>query len=450
MNRKWHLPRRTFLKGLGTALALPMLEAMAPPVRLLASATDKTKVFPKRMAFVYVPNGANMVDWTPKAVGKEFALPYILEPLKPFQQDLLVMSGLAQDQARPHGDDAGDHARASATFLTGCHPRKTPGADIKAGISVDQIAAKTIGRQTRLASLELGCDRGQQAGNCDSGYSCAYSYNISWRTESTPMPPEVSPRLVFERLFSTGTADETAESRALRERYQKSILDFVMEDANRLKANLGYTDRHKLDEYLTDIREMEQRIEGAKHFAAAQPDFKLPKDIPQDFEQHARLMFDLLTLAFQTDTTRVSTFMIAHDGSDRSYPGAGVHEGHHTLSHHDGDEAKKQKIARINHFHATQFAYFLDKLKSIQEGERTLLDNCMIVYGSGISDGNAHNHNNLPVLVAGRGGGTIQTGRHIRFDKETPLNNLYVSMLDRMGAPAEKVGDSTGKLVELS
>lgn len=432
-------------------MALPVLEAMAPSARLLAAvAADGSKIFPKRTAFVYVPNGANMADWTPKAAGSEFELPFILEPLKPFRKDLLVLSGLAQDQGRSHGDGAGDHARASATFLTGCHPRKTPGADIKVGISVDQIMAEKIGRQTRLASLELGCDRGQQAGNCDSGYSCAYSYNISWKTESTPMPPEVSPRLVFERLFSTSIAGEADESRALRERYQQSILDFVRDDASRLKRNLGYTDRHKLDEYLTAIRELEQRIAGAKNFAATQPDFKTPKGIPQDFEQHSRLLFDLLALAFQTDTTRVSTFMLAHDGSDRSYPEAGVPEGHHTLSHHDNDEAKKQKIARINRFHATQFAYFLERLKSIQEGERTLLDNCMIVYGSGISDGNAHNHNNLPLLVAGRGGGTIQTGRHIQFEKETPLNNLYVSMLDRMGASAEKVGDSTGKLVELS
>ncbi|HZQ45730.1 MAG TPA: DUF1552 domain-containing protein, partial [Verrucomicrobiae bacterium] len=218
MNRKWQIPRRTFLRGLGTMMALPMLEAMAPSVKLLAAAAGESKTFPKRTAFVYVPNGANMVDWTPKAVGTGFELPYILEPLKPFQKDLLVLSGLAQDQGRPHGDGAGDHARASSTFLTGCHPRKTPGADIKVGISVDQIMAEKIGRQTRLASLELGCDRGQQAGMCDSGYSCAYSYNISWKTESTPMPPEVSPRLVFERLFSTGIAGEDIESRAMRER----------------------------------------------------------------------------------------------------------------------------------------------------------------------------------------------------------------------------------------
>lgn len=448
MNRKWHIPRRTFLKGLGTAIALPMLEAMMSPARVLAEAVGGAAAFPKRMAFVYIPNGANMVDWTPKAVGANFELPYILEPLKPFQSDLLVMSGLAQDQGFAHGDGPGDHARASATFLTGCHPRKTQGADIKAGISVDQIAAEKIGRKTRLPSLELGCDRAQQTGNCDSGYSCAYSFNISWKTESTPLPPEVSPRAVFERLFSTGVGG-AEESRGIRDRYQKSILDFVQDDANRLKGNLGYTDRHKLDEYLTAIRELEQRLDSAKNFAASQPEMKLPKGVPNDFEQHSRLMFDLLALAFQSDATRVSTFMIAHDGSDRAYPGAGVQEGHHTLSHHDGDEEKKHKIARINRYHATQFAYFLEKLKSVREGDCTLLDNCMIVYGSGISDGNAHNHNHLPVLVAGRGGGTIRTGRHLRFEGDTPLNNLYLSMLDRMGAPATKVGDSTGKLVEL-
>ncbi|MDB6065779.1 MAG: hypothetical protein JWR26_1987 [Pedosphaera sp.] len=428
-----------------------MLEAMVPPARLLAATSGQTpKGAPKRMAFVYVPNGANMANWTPQAVGKEFELPSILEPLKPFQQDLLVLSGLAQDLAAAHGDGGGDHARASATFLTGCHPRKTSGADIKAGISVDQIAAERIGRQTRFASLELGCDRGQQAGACDTGYSCAYSFNISWKTESTPLPPEVDPRQVFERLFSSGVPGETREKKAMRERYQKSILDFVLEDANSLKCNLGHTDRHKLDEYLTAIREVEQRIEGGERFAAALPDYKKPTGIPDDFEHHARLMFDLMALAFQTDTTRISTFVLAHDGSDRSYPAAGVHEGHHTLSHHGNDETKKQKIATINRFHATQFAYFLEKMKSIKEGEGSLLDNCMIVYGSGLSDGNTHSHENLPIVVAGGGGGTIQTGRHVRLDKQTPLNNLYLSMLDRMGAPAEKMGDSNGKLVQLS
>ncbi len=310
MNAKWHIPRRTFLRGLGTVVALPLLEAMMPPVRLLAASTDGARTHPRRMAFVYVPNGANMADWTPKAVGSDFELPFILEPLKPFQKDLTVFTGLAQDQAAAHGDGPGDHARASATFLTGCHPRKTQGADIRVGVSVDQIAAEKIGRQTRLASLELGCDRGQNSGNCDSGYSCAYSFNISWKTESTPLPPEVDPRQVFERLFSNGNSGETGESRALRERYEKSVLDFVLEDAGRLRGNLGYTDRHKLDEYLTAIRDMEQRIESAEKFAATMPDYKKPNAIPKEFDRHARLMFDLMALAFQTDTTRISTFVI--------------------------------------------------------------------------------------------------------------------------------------------
>jgi Protein of unknown function (DUF1552) len=426
-----------------------MLEAMVPPVRALASGVlDEKKAAPRRMAFVYVPNGVNMHQWQPTATGSNFELPYTLEPLKPFQSDLLVLSGLAQDQARGHGDGPGDHARASATFLTGCHPRKTPGADIRAGVSVDQIAAGKIGRQTRLTSLELGLDRGQQAGLCDSGYSCSYSYNISWKTEATPMPPEIDPRQVFERLFSTGVTGETTQNKEQRERYQKSILDFVQEDASRLKNNLGYTDRHKLDEYLSAIRETEQRIESAEQFTAALTDYQKPTGIPQDFQKHSRLMYDLMALAFQTDSTRIATFLVAHDGSDRRYELPGIKGGHHTISHHTTEEAQKQ-LAEINRLHMTEFAYFLEKLKNIREGEGTLLDNCMIVYGSGISDGNRHNHDNLPILMAGRGGGTVQTGRHLKFEKETPLNNLYISMLDRMGVQADKVGDSTGKLVEL-
>src|SRR5579871_4940826 len=260
MQRKWHIPRRTFLRGLGTVIALPMLEAMAPPMRLLASAvTDAptAKAAPRRMAFVFVPNGANMADWTPKTTGRNFELPYILEPLKPVRDDITVFTGLAQQQGFALGDGAGYHARSAATFLTGCHPRKTAGADIKVGVSVDQVAAAQVGRQTRLPSLELGCDRGQQAGNCDSGYSCAYSYNISWKSESTPMPSERNPRLVFERLFSNGDANESDEARARRKRYQQSVLDLASDDANRLRANLGYSDRHKLDEYLTGVRELE-------------------------------------------------------------------------------------------------------------------------------------------------------------------------------------------------
>ena len=446
MNNTWQLPRRSFLKGLGTAVALPLLEAMLPGASLAAAAVGPAVQVPRRMAFIYVPNGANMSDWTPKSVGTEFELPPILQPLRPHQGHLQVLSGLAHDKARPNGDGAGDHARASATFLTGCQARKTNGADIRVGISVDQLAAEKLGKQTRFASLELGCDRGQQVGNCDSGYSCAYSFNIAWKTPSTPVPAEVNPRLVFDRLFTAGGKGDLDENHARRERYHKSILDFALEDANRLKANLGATDRRKLDEYLTAVREIEQRIEMAEKYAAALPDYQRPKGVPKDYEQHIRLMYDLLALSFQTDTTRISTFIMAHDGSNRSYKFIDVPEGHHDLSHHGGNEEKKQKIARINRFHMTQFAYFLEKLKSIKEGDSTLLDNCMVVYGSGIGDGNQHNHDDLPVLLAGKGGGTLTPGRHVRFPRNTPMANLYLSMLDRMGVPADKLGDSTGLL----
>jgi hypothetical protein len=450
MKHKWQIPRRTFLRGLGTAVALPMLESMMPAISFAASEAGGPKTFPKRMAFVYVPNGQNMADWTPKTVGVDFDLPTILQPLEAHQEDFLVLSGLAHDKGRANGDGAGDHARASASYLTGCQPRKTHGVDIKAGVSVDQIAASKIGKQTRFASLELGCDRSQLAGNCDSGYSCAYSYNISWRTDATPMPPEVDPRSVFDRLFTNGKPGETAEARAKRELYHKSILDFVLEDANRLKSDLGYTDRRKLDEYMTSVRELEMRIERAEKYAAELPGQMRPAGIPKEFEQHIRLMYDLLVLAFQTDTTRISTFVVAHDGSNRPYPFIGVTEGHHDLSHHGNDETKKEKIAKINRFHTTQFAYFLEKLKSVKEGEGTLLDNSMIVYGSGLADGNAHAHDQLPVLLAGKCGGAIHPGRHIRYEKETPMTNLFMSMLERLGAPVERVGDSTGRLRELS
>ena len=449
MNKTWQLPRRTFLKGLGTAVALPLLEAMLPGASLAAAAAGPAGSAPRRMAFIYVPNGANMADWTPKAVGTEFELPPILEPLKPHQRDLQVLSGLAQDKARPNGDGAGDHARASATFLTGCQARKTNGADIRVGISVDQLAAEKLGKQTRYASLELGCDRGQQVGNCDSGYSCAYSFNISWKTPSTPVPAEINPRLVFDRLFTAGDKADRDENSARRQRYHKSILDFALDDANRLKTSLGATDRRKLDEYLTAVREIEQRIEMAEKYAAAMPDFQKPKGVPKDYEQHIRLMYDLLALSFQTDTTRVSTFIMAHDGSNRSYKFIDVPEGHHDLSHHGGNEEKKQKIAKINRFHMTQFAYFLGKLKTIQEGEGTLLDNCMIVYGSGIGDGNRHNHDDLPVLLAGKGGGSLTPGRHVVHPRNTPMANLYLSMLERVGAPVERLGDSTGLLKDI-
>jgi hypothetical protein len=443
--RNWHIPRRTFLKGVGTALALPWLDAMSP-----LRAASPAPARPLRMAFMYVPNGVNMEDWTPATTGTDFTLPKILEPLAPVRSDLQIISGLAHRTAYPNGDGPGDHARASASFLTGVQARKTTAMDVRAGVSVDQIAAAHVGNQTRLPSLEISCDKGQRAGSCDSGYSCAYQFNLAWRTPTTPLPPEVDPRLVFERLFSNGALNETAESRARRQQANKSILDFVLTDARQLQRGLGVNDRQKLDEYLTSVREIEQRIERAEKMSVATPEYPTPSGIPRDYEQHLRVMFDLLALAFQTDTTRVSSFMIAHDGSNRSYPAIGVPDGHHDISHHGGNAEKKEKIAKINRFHMTQFARFLERLKSVRDGEGTLLDNCMIVYGSGIADGNAHSHHDLPVLLAGRGGGAFKTGQHLRYAKDTPMSNLYLAMLERMGVKEQRFGDSTEVLKNLS
>ncbi len=396
MSDRWQISRRTVLRGLGTAVALPLLDAMAPG---LARAGDDKKSPLTRMAFVYVPNGKHMPDWTPQTEGADFELPYILEPLAPVKQQLLVLSGLAQDHGRPHGDGAGDHARALSSFLTGQQARKTHGADIKVGVSVDQVAAQKIGSQTKFPSLELGCDRGAQAGNCDSGYSCSYSTNISWRSESTPQAKEVDPKLAFERMFSVGGA---AEQRSKREKFKKSVLDYVLEDAHDLHARLGARDKNKLAEYLSSVRELETRIEAVERSPDQPlPNYPRPAGIPQDYAEHIRLMYDLMALAFQGDLTRVSTFVVANEGSNRPYPFIGVPDGHHDLSHHGNDAKKQEKIREINRFHVTHLAYFLEKLNGIAEGERTLLDNSMILYGCGLGDGNAHNHDNLPIVLAG-------------------------------------------------
>jgi hypothetical protein len=445
-----HLPisRRTALKGLGTAIGLPLLEAMLP---LYSLAGQAKKNPPRRMAFLYVPNGKNMAHWTPKAVGDRFELPSILEPLQPVRDHLLVLSGLTLDKARPNGDGPGDHARAMASFLTGRQAKKTHGADIRIGISVDQIAAQKIGKNTKFPSLELGCDKGLNSGNCDSGYSCAYSANVSWRSESTPNAKEINPRAVFDRLFTNQVKGEVDKNRAKRDRYHKSILDFVTEDANQLKQKLGSTDQRKLDEYLSSVREIETRIarteevivEGSLRLAK-------PAGIPKEYQDHIHLLADLLVLAFQADLTRIGTFVFANDGSNRSYRFMGVPEGHHDLSHHGNDKRKLDKVRKINRFHVAQLAYLLEKLKGVKEGDTTLLHNSMIVYGSGISDGNRHNHDELPILVAGKGGGSLKTGRHVQYKRETPLTNLYLGLLDRMGAPTDKFGDSTGRLESLS
>ncbi len=445
MSNKWHIPRRTFLRGMGTALALPMLDAMVPAAARAAEA--QTVAPPVRAAYFYIPNGVNMEHWKPKAAGTDYELPEILAPLADVRGDINILSGLAHDKAKANGDGAGDHARSAAAFLTGCQPRKTDGADIKAGISVDQFAAQQIGKHTKFASLELGLERGRQAGNCDSGYSCAYSSNVSWRSESTPMAKEIDPRLVFERLFSVGSSRDVAGSVARRNRFRKSILDFVSDDANSLRKKLGDKDRHKLNEYLTGVREIEQRITKSEHRETITiAGVTSPAGIPKDLGEHYRLMCDMLVLAFQGDLTRVSTFMVGNAGSNRSFPFIDVPEGHHSLSHHQNKAETLEKIKKINLFHMQQFAYFLQRLKSIQEGEGTLLDNCAIVYGSAISDGNRHNHNDLPVILAGKAGGTIQTGRHIVYEDDTPMNNLFLSLLDRHGVEVATLGDSSGRL----
>lgn len=446
MHARLQLPRRTFLRGLGTLMAIPSLESLAAPVGSVAAAG----VPPRRLAYIYVPNGANMADWTPTETGSAYRLPYILEPLEDVRRDVMVLSGLTHDKGRANGDGAGDHARASATFLTAAQARKTSGVDIRVGVSTDQVIAQSVGDQTPFRSLELGCDRGQSSGSCDSGYSCAYQFNISWRTPTAPMPPETNPRQAFERLFSSGDADETAEVRARRRERRKSILDYVMEDARRLEPRLGKTDQRKLDEYLTSVRDLERRIEGAERMTAQLPPDAFPKGTPPDYQTHVRLMYDLLVLAFQTDTTRVASFIVAHDGSNRPYPFIGVTDGHHDLSHHGNDEEKKKKIARINRFHSEQFAYFLGRLKAVGEGNGSLLDNSMIVYGSGLADGNRHAHDNLPILLCGGGGGTLSSGRHVRVPKETPMANLFLEMMERMGVHQDRFGDSTGRLSRLT
>jgi Protein of unknown function (DUF1552) len=445
MKASRRISRRSVLRGVGAAVALPFLEAMIP-----ARAAGAISKPPLRMAFLYVPNGVHLPDWTPKSVGTPLELPAALQPLQPFKDDLLVLSGLTLDKARAHGDGGGDHARAMSCFLTGRHPRKTDGADLRAGISIDQVAAQAIGHQTRFPSLEIGCEGGKNAGECDHGYSCAYQSNLSWRSESTPVAKEINPRRVFDRLFGSPGGGNGGEDSARGERQLKSILDFVADDSKQLEATLGVSDRRKLDEYLTGVREVELRISRARPAVdLGRAKYPRPLGIPADYQEHLRLMGDLLALAFQSDLTRVATFVLANDGSNRSYRTIGVPDGHHDLSHHGGDTAKLEKIRKINRFHTAQLAYLLEKLRSIPEGDGTLLDHCMILYGSGISDGNAHSHDELPILLAGKAGGTLRTGRHVRYPKETPLTNLYVSMLDRIGAPSASFGDSTGSLASL-
>ncbi|NND99102.1 MAG: DUF1552 domain-containing protein [Pirellulaceae bacterium] len=422
------------------------------PTRLLA-ATTSTATSPLRMAFFYVPNGAHMRDWTPKEDGNNYKAPLTLARLAQHQDQFNVLTGLTLDGARAHGDGGGDHARSVAAFLTGAHPRKTNGADIQNGISIDQATAQQVGTATRFASLELGLEASAQAGNCDSGYSCAYASNMSWRGPTNPMAKEIDPGALFDRLFAGDTVKQTKKAKSVREKYRKSILDFVLEDAQRLHKVLPAVDKRKLDEYLYSVRDVERRLSGTEMLRLNEdgvPDYPRPKGVPKGLAEHSELMMDMITLAMQTDSTRIISFMFTNAGSNRSYADIGVSEGHHELSHHGKSEHKQEQIAKINRYHIDRFGYLLNRLKNIRDGERSLLENSMIVYGSGISDGDRHNHDDLPILLAGNAGGQVKTGRHIRYKNGTPMCNLYLWMMRQMGAKADKFGDSTGSLDQLA
>jgi len=440
------LSRRTLLKGLGASLGLPVLDAMLPCAAwAVPEALAKT-----RMAFVYVPIGAIMQHWTPQRDGADYELSKTLMPLNEVKQDILVLSNFVHDKARPHGDGGGDHDRDPATFLTGAHARKTQ-SDIFIGQSVDQYAADRIGTQTRLPSLELATEPYGHLKKCE--YSCVYSGHISWKTPTLPMAKEIKPRAVFERMFG-GKNDPAAEAK--RAYTRQSILDFVAQDTRRLTAQLGAGDRQKMDQYLSSVREVEQRIEriGNNRDQVA-PDVQVPDGIPLTWAEHMRLMYDLMVLAFQTDTTRICTFMLANGGSYRTVEEIGITDAYHQISHHGRNKEKLDKLQRIDQYMVEQFAYFVKKLKSVQEGDGTLLDHSMILYGSALSDPDRHNHENLPIVLAGRGSGTIKTGRHIKYNSafrtknEVPLSNLFLSMLDRLGVSADQFGDSTGRVTNL-
>jgi hypothetical protein len=441
-----HLPRRTFLRGMGAVIALPVLDAMTPAFAAPARSAQK----PLRLAFTYVPNGITMADWTPAAEGAGYELTRVLKPLAPFRGDMTVLSGLAQRNGNALGDGPGDHARAAASYLTGVHPRKTAGADIQNGISVDQVAAQQIGSATRFASLELGCDDSRTVGNCDSGYSCAYTNSLAWRGPTTPMPPETNPRLVFERLFGDLDPSLDPEARARRLMHRRSILDLVRERTTQLSADLGPADRRKLDEYLSSIREIEQRIERAERdMTGLTPNIDKPTGIPVLYADYVSLMFDLQLIAFQTDMTRIITLMMGREGSMRTYPEIGVPDPHHPLTHHRGNADWIERVTKVNVMHMELFASFIRKMKETPDGDGSLLDHSLIVYGSGLSDGNRHTHEDLPVLLVGRGG-NFRTGQHVVYAKGTPMNNLFLTLLDRMGVPTEQLGDSTGPIDQLT
>ena len=434
------LDRRTFLRGAGTAIALPFLDAMVPAFSRASAAKP-----PVRMGFVYVPNGIIPEAWNPDYTGPIASLPRILKPLEPFKQDILLLRHLTANAGRAWQDGAGDHGRCCGAYLTGVHVKKTL-TDIHSGVSCDQLVANQIGSQTRFPSLEIGIEDARQAGNCDSGYSCAYTNNLAWKSPSQPLPPILNPRALFERLFGSGEV-LTPEARARQNFLDRSIVDFALADTKRLESGLGAGDRRKLDEYLSSVREIERQIDRAeKDDSRIDPHMDKPFGIPADFGEHFKLMSDMMTVALQTDMTRVFTFIVTREGTSRPYREIGISDGHHPLTHHRNQPDLIEKVTQVNTYHVKQLAAWVEKLKSIREGDGTLLDNLQMSYGASLADGNRHTHEDLPTVIVGRAGNRIKPGRIVAYQKETPQCNLFLTMMDNMGVRMEQFGDSTGRL----
>jgi len=445
---KKHMSRRTVLRGLGTALSLPLLDSMVPAQTPLLKTAANPEI---RLGLCFIPHGAVMANWTPAAEGADFKLSRTLAPVEPFKDQIVVVSNLAHKMAAPGGpgDNGGDHTRSPAVFLNGVHPKRTDGADIQAGVTIDQLAAQKIGQQTPLPSLELATeDFSGLVGSCDVGFSCAYMNTISWRTPTTPLPMEINPRVVFTRLFGDGA---NAEERLQRIDEQSSILDAVMGQVKHLEGRLGPSDRNRISDYLDTVREIERRIQLSEKQNAsstlAVP--ASPTGIPDDHQEHSKLMFDLMTLSFQANITRVSTFMMAREVSYRTFPMLGISEGFHPASHHQNNPDRLENLTKINTYHVSLMVYFLGKLKATPDGDGNLLDHSLILYGSGMSNSNVHNHAPLPVFVAGGAAGRMKGGRHLKYPDGTPMANLLLTILDKAGVPQDRVGDSTGTLTEL-
>jgi len=448
--------RRQFLQGLGACVALPAFQSLGVKVAHGADAKTASQLAttaagaPIRTAFMYFPNGAIPSQWWPEGGEKEFKLNRTLEPLESKLAQLQILHGLDNKSAEAHSDGGGDHARGGGTFLTGVRLNKSA-TDIRNGISIDQEIANRIGHLTRFPSLELTCEANRQTGECDSGYSCAYQFNVSWQNAKTPKSPEANPRLVFERLFGSGSVGQRAANLERRRTEQRSILDFVMDDAQAMQKRLARRDNDKLDQYLTGVREIETRIQNAEKFGKViDPNVPTPDGIPASYEEHIQLMFDIMTLAFQTDSTRVVTMLLAHDGSNRSFEHIGIVEGHHDLSHHQDKPDRIEKVAKIDRWYMEQFAKFLDRIDAIEDIDgKSILHNSMILLGSGNADGNRHSHTDVPLILAGQGGGQLSTGRFVKHGSK-PLTNLYLGMADKLGiSDLSQFGDSSDRLINI-